>query len=97
MQASRRVFFNPTSLPSLRTPRAQRRDLYDTRQTTGGGLGGWRNDRARLGRGIRRESTETGEDKTGHISASPNEGILFFDSKSVAMFPFKHVSLNLSI
>jgi hypothetical protein len=48
----------------------------------------------RLARGIRRESTETGEDKTGHISASSNEGILFFDSESVVILPFKHVSLN---
>jgi hypothetical protein len=26
-------------------------------------------------------STETGEDKSGHITAGVNEGILFFDSK----------------
>lgn len=33
-------------------------------------------------RGVRRESTETGEDRTGHIAAKANEGILFFDSKN---------------
>jgi hypothetical protein len=32
---------------------------------------------------VRKQSTETGEDSTGHISAHPNEGILFFDSKNL--------------
>lgn len=32
-----------------------------------------------------RASTETGEDKTGHISAASNEGILFFDN----LFPLR--------
>jgi hypothetical protein len=31
-------------------------------------------------RGIRQESTDTGEDRSGHIAAGTNEGILFFDS-----------------
>jgi hypothetical protein len=82
MQPSRRVLFNPTSLPVLRTraPRPQRREFYNGTSRVGiGGLG----NNARLGRwkSVRKESTETGEDKTGHISASANEGILFFDSK----------------
>jgi len=32
-------------------------------------------------KGIRRESTQAGEDKTGHIAAKQNEAILFFDSE----------------
>jgi hypothetical protein len=81
MQPARRVF-NPTSLPGLRAPRP-RRDFYYGNSRVG--LGELRNNgAARLGRwrGVRKESTETGEDKSGHISASANEGILFFDSKS---------------
>lgn len=81
-----RVFLNPTSLPGLRSPRVrvQSRDFYNAgrfpRASTHVGVG--RNDGA-LGkwRGVRRESTETGEDKSGHISARANEGILFFDSE----------------
>jgi hypothetical protein len=34
---------------------------------------------------LHRASTETGEDKTGHIAAASNEGILFFDN----LFPLK--------
>ena len=34
-------------------------------------------------RSVRKESTETGEDSTGHITAHPNEGILFFDSNDL--------------
>lgn len=81
MQPSRRVaLFNPTSLPSLRRPRPQRRNFHNGSSRVGiGGLGN--NARAGRWRAIRKESTETGEDKTGHISASANEGILFFDSK----------------
>jgi hypothetical protein len=76
--ASRRVF-NPTSIPGLRT--IPRRNIYNG--TSRVSLGGLRKGNTRLGtwRGVRKESTETGEDKTGHISASANEGILFFDSK----------------
>jgi hypothetical protein len=83
MQASRRAF-NPTSLPGLRAPRTQRRDFNNTGQIPRPGLRGTRNGGTIIGRwrGVRRESTETGEDKTGHISASSNEGILFFDSES---------------
>jgi len=36
-------------------------------------------------RGVRGESTESGEDSSGHISASPNEGILFIDSESCSI------------
>ena len=32
-------------------------------------------------KGVRRKTTEAGEDKSGHINAGPNEGILFLDSK----------------
>jgi hypothetical protein len=30
---------------------------------------------------VRGESTATGEDRSGHIAAQANEGILFFDSE----------------
>lgn len=32
-------------------------------------------------KGIRQATTEAGEEKSGHIDAGPNEGILFFDSR----------------
>ncbi|MCJ1387141.1 mitochondrial escape protein 2 [Xylographa soralifera] len=35
--------------------------------------------------GVRRKTTEAGEDKSGHINAGPNEGILFLDN----VFPLK--------
>jgi hypothetical protein len=78
MNSTRRVFFNPTSVPSLRTNRVQTRDFYNA-----GGLkrvGLRKNVESERWRGLRRESTETGEDQTGHIAAKPNEAILFFDS-----------------
>lgn len=31
---------------------------------------------------MRKESTEVGEDHSGHIDAHVNEGILFFDSRT---------------
>jgi hypothetical protein len=76
-RGSARAIFNPTSIPGLR-PRLSR-DYYNSgllrprieirgRETVWGG--------------IRRESTETGEDQTGHISRGGNEAILFFDSRS---------------
>ena len=37
-----------------------------------------------ISKGIRRKTTEAGEDKSGHIHAGPNEGILFLDSKDSA-------------
>lgn len=76
MQASRRVYFNPTSIPSLRT-QAPTRDFYNAARIPRVGL----RSNAGTWRSIRRESTETGEDQTGHISATPNEAILFFDSE----------------
>ena len=75
MNSSRRVLFNPTGLPGLRSP-AKRQYLNDVREgfrSSGLGLRGVR--------GARRVSTTTGEDNSGHISARANEGILFFDSK----------------
>ncbi|KUJ21839.1 escape protein-like protein 2 [Mollisia scopiformis] len=80
MQTSRRIFFNPTSLPGLRT-KPQRRDFYHGGSTPRPRVG-LRKD---VWRGIRRESTETGEDQSGHIAAGFNEGILFFDN----LFPLK--------
>ncbi|TVY94316.1 Mitochondrial escape protein [Lachnellula willkommii] len=85
MQTTRRVFFNPTSIPSLRTKRPHSRDFYTAgyvaraglRKDNGAAVGRWRS--------VRKESTETGEDSSGHISAHPNEGILFFDN----LFPLK--------
>ncbi|TVY81632.1 Mitochondrial escape protein [Lachnellula suecica] len=84
MQATRRVFFNPTSVPSLRTRRPQTRDFYNAGHLARVGLRG-NGVRASRWRGVRRESTETGEDSTGHITAHSNEGILFFDN----LFPLK--------
>ncbi len=77
MQTSRRILFNPTSIPSLRT-KPSRRDFYNAGKIPRVGL----RRNPDLWRSIRRESTETGEDQTGHIVAGKNEGILFFDSKS---------------
>ncbi|MCJ1287528.1 mitochondrial escape protein 2 [Xylographa opegraphella] len=36
-------------------------------------------------KGVRRKTTEAGDDKSGHINAGPNEGILFLDN----VFPLK--------
>lgn len=78
MQTSRSVF-NPTSIPSLRAPR---RGFHNAGTTSRAGIRGLGKGNGARWRGIRKESTDTGEDKTGHISAHANEGILFFDSKS---------------
>ncbi|CZR56999.1 related to mitochondrial rRNA processing protein PRP12 [Phialocephala subalpina] len=80
MQTSRRIFFNPTSLPGLRT-KPPRRDFYNG-GITPRPMVGLRNG---MWRGIRKESTETGEDQSGHITAGLNEGILFIDN----IFPLK--------
>ncbi|KAK0125310.1 mitochondrial escape protein 2 [Cadophora gregata] len=81
MQSSRRIFFSPTSRPGLRPRRAIKRDFYNAgyspRLCLRKDVGAWQ--------GIRRESTETGEDQTGHITARSNEGILWFDN----LFPLK--------
>jgi hypothetical protein len=82
MQTSRRIYFNPTSIYSLRTTRCSRRDFFnggEVRPTRSG----WRSNARR---GIRMESTETGENQTGHISATSNEAILFFDSEVYTNF-----------
>ena len=77
MLTTRRVYFNPTSIPGLRSPGAPRRDFYNAGNNPRLGLksGLWK------WRGVRKESTETGENRTGHINATANEGILFFDSE----------------
>ncbi|KAL3424664.1 hypothetical protein PVAG01_03945 [Phlyctema vagabunda] len=84
MQTSARLqrgLFNPTGLPSLRFRGVQARSFNN--------VGKESRVAAHLNRvnlkGVRRASTETGEDKTGHISASAQEGILFFDG----LFPLK--------
>lgn len=43
-----------------------------------------RQDTSRLVKGIRKESTEAGDAKSGHINAGPNEGIFFLDSMRCA-------------
>ncbi|TAQ84627.1 hypothetical protein B7494_g7058 [Chlorociboria aeruginascens] len=86
MQASRRVFFNPTSLPGLRSAQPQKRSFCITGKATRVGLRVQNEGvRAARWRGLRRKSTETGEDETGHIATATNEGILFFDN----LFPLK--------
>ncbi|KAJ5050626.1 uncharacterized protein L3040_002502 [Drepanopeziza brunnea f. sp. 'multigermtubi'] len=81
MQSSRRIYFNPTSIHGLRSQKPVRRDFYNAGFTPRTGL---RKD-AKFTGGVRRESTDTGEDQTGHIAAGSNEGILFFDN----IFPLK--------
>jgi hypothetical protein len=87
MQTSRRIYFNPTSIPRLRTTGASKRNLYNATKIP---RSGWRSNASK---GIRRESTETGEDRTGHISATSNEAILFFDSKVHTVFLFAEAHL----
>lgn len=69
----RRVLFNPTSLPGLRLQGSQIQYARTTARCVGRGLN-------RLA-GLRRVSTVTGEDESGHIAAHTNERILFFDSE----------------
>ncbi|CAG8956475.1 hypothetical protein HYFRA_00003861 [Hymenoscyphus fraxineus] len=84
---TRRVLFNPTSIPSLRTKKPHTRDIYNATSLLRVGLGkGTVNAGWKFARGsVRRESTQIGEDATGHIKANANEGILFFDN----VFPLK--------
>ncbi|KAH8812029.1 escape protein-like protein 2 [Xylogone sp. PMI_703] len=89
MQSSRRIFFNPTSLPHLRTSRYQTRGIFNGGAhipRPGLRIGSYNNvySSGRVN-GVRRQSNQTGENNTGHISAGPNEGILFFDN----IFPVK--------
>lgn len=71
--ASRRVFFNPTSLPGLRSQQSPLQYARATARCAARGLS--------RPVGLRRVSTAMGEDESGHIVAHTNEGILFFDSK----------------
>jgi hypothetical protein len=77
--AGRQVLFNPTSLPGLRLQRAPVQYARTTARCIGRGLN--------RSTGLRRVSTLTGEDESGHIAAHTNEGILFFDSK----FPISYL------
>lgn len=75
MQASRRVVFNPTSIPCLRAPRPRQEFYHNARiARIGGSVTSLRWN------GVRRLTTQAGEDKSGHINAAPNEAILFIDS-----------------
>jgi len=77
MQSSRRILYNPARIPGLRSRGTIKRDFYNAGYSPRLGLG----KDVGVWKGIRRESTETGEDQTGHITARPNEGILWFDSE----------------
>jgi hypothetical protein len=69
-----RAFFGPTSLPHSGL---QRSYLRDARIITGKPL-------ARMSDRVldaRSKSTLVGEDRSGHIVAHANEGIMFFDSQ----------------
>jgi hypothetical protein len=78
MSSSRHVFFNPTSIPGLRTKQIQTREFYNGGTLKRIGLG--KDVRYTRWGGLRKQGTETGENQTGHITAKANEGILFFDS-----------------
>ncbi|KFY59315.1 hypothetical protein V497_04383 [Pseudogymnoascus sp. VKM F-4516 (FW-969)] len=73
---ARRAVFNPTSIPELRP----RRTYFQPARTIPGRppAGRPKNWSWRV---VRKESTEVGENHSGHIEAHTNEGILFFDSK----------------
>lgn len=78
MNSWKKAVFNPTAIPG-RGARASTRQYTANRAPRrvlkGENHGG-------IWQGRRRISTETGEDKSGHIAAGSNEGILFFDSES---------------
>lgn len=81
---NRRILFNPTSVPALRTPRPPRpqtRAFGNVGNFTRVGLKGLKYDRLKDIKGVRRESTQIGENESGHITAGTNEGILFLDSE----------------
>ena len=44
---------------------------------------------------MRHATLEAGENKSGHISAGPHEGILFFDSVFFRNIPFLHLMSKL--
>lgn len=78
---NRRISFNPTSVPALRNPhppRLQTRAFGKTGNLGRVGLKGLKYNRLR---GVRSESTQIGENESGHITAGTNEGILFLDSE----------------
>lgn len=75
--ASRRAIFNPTSIPELRPRRNYIHSARSIPRPRPQAPTTWKN--------VRRESTSTGEDNTGHIKKSAEEGILFFDN----LFPLK--------
>ncbi|KAG4034271.1 hypothetical protein MFRU_003g02410 [Monilinia fructicola] len=82
---NRRISFNPTSVPALRNPhppRLQTRAFGKTGNLGRVGLKGLKYNRLR---GVRSESTQIGENESGHITAGTNEGILFLDN----IFPIK--------
>lgn len=84
---NRRILFNPTSVPALRTPRPPRlqtRAFGNVGNFARVGLKGLKYDRSKGMKGVRRESTQIGENESGHITAGTNEGILFLDSE----FPY---------
>jgi hypothetical protein len=67
------VLFNLTSLPGLRSQQSSIHYARMTARCMGRSLN--------RSAGLRRVSTLTGEDESGHIAAHANEGILFFDSE----------------
>ncbi|KAJ8064819.1 hypothetical protein OCU04_007127 [Sclerotinia nivalis] len=88
---NRRILFNPTSVPALRSPRPPR--LQARAFGNAGNLGrvgvkGLKYDGLKnTWKGVRRESTQIGENGSGHITAGTNEGILFLDSEFSFFFP----------
>lgn len=87
---NKRILFNPTSVPALRSPRAPRlqtRSFCHAGNLGRVGLKGLKYDGsvAKL-KGVRRESTQIGENESGHITAGTNEGILFLDSESLILY-----------
>ena len=70
----RRVVFNPTSIPELRTRAfTQSTRTIPGRQAIKPKLWAWT--------AIRNETTVIGKDASGHIETQANEAILFFDSE----------------
>ncbi|KAI9651385.1 mitochondrial escape protein 2 [Ciborinia camelliae] len=91
---NRRILFNPTSVPALRTPRPpkfQTRAFGSAGNFGRVGLKGLKYDgvKGQL-KGVRRESTQIGENESGHITAGTNEGILFLDSLPDILYRFNN-------
>lgn len=87
---NRRILFNPTSVPALRTPRPPRlqtRAFGNAGNLGRVGLKGLKYDGLKgQWRVVRKESTQIGENESGHITAGTNEGILFLDSEFLFSF-----------